>query len=63
VKETAKLDVDQMIAAFVVKSTNTNDLVVRFHEDCNLRGMVSAMDYILEQRSTVLSWKQDARIH
>jgi len=35
-----------MIAASVVKSTNTNDLVVRFHEDCNLRGMVSTMDYI-----------------
>jgi integrase/recombinase XerD len=25
---------------------NTNDLIQRFHEDCNLRGMVSTMDYI-----------------
>jgi integrase/recombinase XerD len=27
-------------------STNVNGLVERFHEDCNLRGMVSTMDYI-----------------
>jgi integrase/recombinase XerD len=27
-------------------NTNANDLVERFHEDCNLRGMVSVMDYI-----------------
>jgi integrase/recombinase XerD len=27
-------------------NTNSNDLVERFHEDCNLRGMVSTMDYI-----------------
>ena len=25
---------------------NANDLIQRFHEDCNLRGMVSVMDYI-----------------
>lgn len=27
-------------------SSNVSDLVERFHEDCNLRGMVSTMDYI-----------------
>jgi integrase/recombinase XerD len=35
-----------VIAATAPTSTNTNDLVERFHEDCNLRGMVSVMDYI-----------------
>ncbi len=35
-----------MIAASSATNTNTNDLVGRFHEDCNLRGMVSTMDYI-----------------
>ena len=35
-----------MIAASAATNTNTNDLVGRFHEDCNLRGMVSTMDYI-----------------
>ncbi len=35
-----------MIAASVAKNANINDLVGRFHEDCNLRGMVSTMTYI-----------------
>jgi integrase/recombinase XerD len=35
-----------VMAASAHTSTNTNDLVGRFHEDCNLRGMVSTMDYI-----------------
>ena len=35
-----------MIATSAAKNTNANDLVERFHEDCNLRGMVSTMDYI-----------------
>ena len=35
-----------MIAISAAKNTNTSDLVGRFHEDCNLRGMVSTMDYI-----------------
>jgi len=35
-----------MIAASAATSTNANDLVERFHEDCNLRGMVTTMDYI-----------------
>ena len=35
-----------MIATSVATSTNANDLVGRFHDDCNLRGMVSTMDYI-----------------
>jgi integrase/recombinase XerD len=28
------------------KFVNSKDLIKRFHEDCNLRGMVSTMDYI-----------------
>jgi integrase/recombinase XerD len=28
------------------KNVNSNDLIQKFHEDCNLRGMVSTMDYI-----------------
>jgi integrase/recombinase XerD len=28
------------------KNVNSNELIQRFHEDCNLRGMVSTMDYI-----------------
>lgn len=35
-----------MIAISTAMNTNANDLVERFHEDCNLRGMVSVMDYI-----------------
>jgi integrase/recombinase XerD len=35
-----------VIATSTVPNTNANDLVGRFHEDCNLRGMVSVMDYI-----------------
>ncbi len=35
-----------MIATSAASNTNANNLVGRFHEDCNLRGMVSAMDYI-----------------
>jgi integrase/recombinase XerD len=35
-----------VIATSSTKSTKANDLVKRFHEDCNLRGMVSTMDYI-----------------
>jgi integrase/recombinase XerD len=35
-----------VIATSAIKNTNSNDLVGRFHEDCNLRGMVSTMNYI-----------------
>ena len=35
-----------MIATSTATIANANDLVERFHEDCNLRGMVSTMDYI-----------------
>lgn len=35
-----------MIATSTATSTNAKDLVGRFYEDCNLRGMVSTMDYI-----------------
>jgi integrase/recombinase XerD len=38
--------VDKVIATSAATNTNENDLVRRFHEDCNLRGMVSTMDYI-----------------
>ena len=34
------------MAAADAKNANINDLVGRFHEDCDLRGMVSTMDYI-----------------
>jgi len=42
------MEVAQVITASASSATNTNanDLVGRFHEDCNLRGMVSTMDYI-----------------
>ena len=40
------MEVAQVIAASSATNTNANDLVGRFHEDCNLRGMVSTMDYI-----------------
>jgi integrase/recombinase XerD len=40
------MEVAQVIAASAATNTNANDLVQRFHEDCNLRGMVSVMDYI-----------------
>jgi integrase/recombinase XerD len=35
-----------VIAASSAANTNAIDLVGRFHEDCNLHGMVSTMDYI-----------------
>jgi hypothetical protein len=40
------MEVDQVIATSAPTNANANDLVERFHEDCNLRGMVSTMDYI-----------------
>jgi integrase/recombinase XerD len=35
-----------VIATSSTKSNNANDLIQRFHEDCNLRGMVTAVNYI-----------------
>ena len=35
-----------MIATSVAKSDGANDLVKSFQEDCELRGMVSTMDYV-----------------
>lgn len=35
-----------MISASASTKTSTKDLVERFHEDCNLRGMVTTMNYI-----------------
>jgi integrase/recombinase XerD len=35
-----------VIAASTATNANAKDMVERFHEDCNLRGMVSTMDYI-----------------
>lgn len=35
-----------MMATSSKADINANDLIQRFHEDCNLRGMVSVMDYI-----------------
>jgi integrase/recombinase XerD len=44
------MDVDEVIAASAPTTINSKDLVARFHEDCNLRGMVSTMDYIYRSR-------------
>jgi len=35
-----------VIAASTGDNNNASDLIQRFHEDCDLRGMVSAMEYI-----------------
>jgi len=43
-----------MIATSSAQNNNANDLVQRFHEDCNLRNMVSAMDYIYRAREYCL---------
>jgi integrase/recombinase XerD len=45
------MDVDQVIAASAPTTINSKDLVGRFHEDCNLRGMVSTMDYIYRTKA------------
>jgi integrase/recombinase XerD len=42
--------VDQVIATPASNNINANDLIMRFHEDCNLRGMVSTMDYIYRSK-------------
>jgi len=43
-----------MIATSSAHNNNSNDLVQRFHEDCNLRNMVSAMDYIYRAKEYCL---------
>ncbi len=40
-----------MIATSAASNINANNLVERFHEDCNLRGMVSTMDYIYRTKA------------
>ena len=40
-----------MIATSAATSTNPNDLLDRFHADCNLRGMVTTMDYIYRTKA------------
>ena len=40
-----------MIATSIATSTNPNDLLDRFHADCNLRGMVTTMDYIYRTKA------------
>ena len=40
-----------MIATSISTSTNSNDLLDRFHADCNLRGMVTTMDYIYRTKA------------
>jgi integrase/recombinase XerD len=35
-----------MIATSTANNSNASDLIQRFHEDCDLRGMVSTMEYI-----------------
>jgi integrase/recombinase XerD len=42
--------VDQVISTSIAENSNAYDLVKRFHEDCDLRGMVSTMDYIYRAR-------------
>ncbi|MCX6678061.1 MAG: tyrosine-type recombinase/integrase [Methanothrix sp.] len=43
-----------MIAKSCAHNNNANDLVQRFHKDCNLRNMVSAMDYIYRAKEFCL---------
>jgi Site-specific recombinase XerD len=43
-----------MIATSSAHNNNSNDLVQRFHEDCNLRNMVSAMDYLYRAKEYCL---------
>ena len=40
-----------MIVTSTATSTNPNDLLDRFHEDCNLRGMVTTMDYVYRTKA------------
>jgi integrase/recombinase XerD len=40
-----------VIATSSTKSNNANDLIQRFHEDCNLRGMVTTMDYVYRTKA------------
>ncbi|MGD0954745.1 MAG: tyrosine-type recombinase/integrase [Methanotrichaceae archaeon] len=40
-----------MIATSTATSTNPNNLLDRFHADCNLRGMVTTMDYIYRTKA------------
>jgi integrase/recombinase XerD len=42
---------DKMMVASAPANTSSNDLIERFHEDCNLRGMVSVMDYIYRTKA------------
>ena len=39
-----------MMATSSKADVNASDLIQRFHEDCNLRGMVSVMDYIYRSK-------------
>ena len=39
-----------MMAAYNSGNSNTKNLVQRFQEDCNLRGMVATMDYVCRAR-------------
>ena len=39
-----------MIATSTAHNNNASDLIQRFHEDCDLRGMVSTMEYIYRVR-------------
>ena len=40
-----------MIATSGTTNTKANNLVQRFHEDCNLRGMVTAIDYVYRAKA------------
>ena len=39
-----------MTATSAATRIDANNLIQRFHEDCNLRGMVSTMDYIYRSK-------------
>ena len=44
-----------MIATSTVDNNNANDLIQKFHGDCDLRGIVSTMEYVYRvKRSTAL---------
>jgi integrase/recombinase XerD len=40
-----------VIATSDANNSKANDLVQRFHEDCNLRGMVNAIDYVYRAKA------------
>ena len=40
-----------MIETLAGANTTSNDLIDRFRDDCNLRGMVTTMDYVYRTKA------------